>query len=308
MNVKSACKSALVASLVLSAGTVAAQTPVITDQAQTQSPATGESVNNTWKPSLVRDGVYDRVPHINQPLAWQPIRENDVLWKKRVWREIDTREKQNQAFRYPGDENTGGGYFIEILMDAVKRGKVAAYTPYDDRFVAALSKEQIMETLSGKDDTLEVTDPVSGQTTRTITHKDFDPELITRYRVKEDWIFDRNPGRMVVRIIGLAPVRDVYEQTTGEFRGTQPLFWIYYPEARETLAQYEVYNPENDVARMTWDDFFEGRMFSSRITKVSNGFGQDIATNAGGNNMESLYQGQRIAEDLFNKEHDMWVY
>ncbi len=305
MNVKSACKSAFAAALVLTAGAASAQSPMITDQAQTQSATSGEAVNPTWKPSLVRDGVYDRVPHINQILPWQPIRENDVLWKKRVWREIDIREKQNQAFRFPGDENTGGGYFIEILMDAVKRGKVKAYTPYDDRFVSALTKEQIMEVMTGKDDTTEVPDPLTGEITRQITHRDFDPDLITRYRVKEDWIFDRNLGRMVVRIIGIAPVRDVYDNS-GEFRGTQPLFWIYYPEARETLAQYEVFNPENDVARMTWDDFFEGRMFASRITKVSNGFGQDIQSNYPG--MEGLYQGQRVSEELFNKEHDMWVY
>ena len=55
-----------------------------------------------------------------QPIPWQYIREDDILWKKRVWREIDTREKQNVAFRYAGDEHTGGGMFIEILIDAIK--------------------------------------------------------------------------------------------------------------------------------------------------------------------------------------------
>src|ERR1700733_4600461 len=66
-------------------------------------------VNGTWKASKTPDGAYDRVPHISQPIPWQHIREDDILWKKRVWREIDTREKQNVAFRYMGDESTGGG-------------------------------------------------------------------------------------------------------------------------------------------------------------------------------------------------------
>ena len=308
MNLKSAFTPLAVAFLALSAGSVKAQSPMINDGGQVQTSSSGEAVNTTWKPSLVRDGVYDRVPHTRRILPWQPIRENDILWKKRIWREIDTREKQNMAFRYAGDENTGGGYFIEILLDAVKNGKLKAYTPYDDRFVSALSKDQLMESLTGKDDTLEVVDPISGDTKLSITHRDFDPESITKYRMKEDWIFDRNLGRMVVRIIGIAPIKDVYDPTTGIFRGTQPLFWLYYPEAREVLAQYEVYNPQNDVARMTWDDFFENRMFSSRITKVSNNFGVEITTTADNNPMRALYQAQQVQEEIFNKEHDMWVY
>src|ERR1043165_4271010 len=66
----------------------------------------GGAVNKNWQPSLVRDGVIDRVAHISKSLDWQSVREADVLWKKRAWREIDTRERQNVAFRYPGDENT----------------------------------------------------------------------------------------------------------------------------------------------------------------------------------------------------------
>lgn len=287
-------------------GSASAQQPIINDNAQIQNPNSGDAVKGDWKPSLVRDGVIDRVPHVSKVIPWAPIRENDVLWKKRVWREIDIREKQNAAFRFPGDENTGGGLFIEILMDAVKRGKIKAYSAFnDDRFTTALTKEQIMETLAGRVDSTPVQDPITGETTIRVTRRDFNPDLVTNYRMKEDWIMDRNTGRMVVRIIGVAPVMAKYDDNQ-QFKGYQPLFWLYYPEVRETLAQYEVFNPENDMARMTWDDFFEGRWFSSRITKVSNNFGDDISQNASG--MEALYQAQRFSEEIFNKEHDMWVY
>ncbi|PZF73294.1 type IX secretion system ring subunit PorN/GldN [Taibaiella soli] len=282
-----------------------AQSPNITDQAQTQMSA-ADAVNTAWKPSLVKDGVYDQAPHISNPIMWQPIREADVMYKKRVWREIDIREKQNQAFRYPGDENTGGGYFIEILLDAVKKGKIKAYSTFDDRFTTAMSKQEVMDQLTGKDDSTLVTDVVTGAQTVQITHKDFNPDLIIKYRIKEDWIFDRNQGRMVVRIIGIAPIVAKIDPTTGEPRGQSPLFWIYYPEARQALAQYEVFNPDNDVQRLTWDDFFENRFFSSYIIKASNGFDEYISNQYPG--MESLYEAQRINDQIFNKEHDMWVY
>jgi gliding motility associated protien GldN len=269
-------------------------------------PGGAQFVNKDWQPSRTNDGVFDRVPHLSAPIPWQPIREADILWKKRVWREIDTREKQNVGFRYAGDENTGGGMFIEILIDAIKRGKIKAYKAFDDRFTTYMTKDDIMESIAGKVDTQVITDPVTGtEVTKYINH-DFSPETITKYRLKEDWIFDRNQGQMVVRIIGLAPVRDIIGDD-GVYRGSQAMFWLYYPDIRGLLAQYEVFNPLNDIARYTWDEFFESRQFSSKITKVSSPFRDERFTDHL-SPIESLYESQHTADEIFNKEHDMWVY
>lgn len=279
-------------------------------QSTADQPTSGnnnEPVSGTWQPSLVRDGAYDRTPHVGTTLTWQPIREADVMWKKRVWREIDTRERQNLPFRYPGDDQTGGGYFIEILLDAVKKGKIKAYSTFNDRFTNALTKEQIMELLVGKPDTLTIEDPVTGAIKQEISHRDFDPDAVTRYRIKEDVIMDRNLGRMVTRIIGIAPLIDK-KNDDGSYRGTMALMWIYYPELRPVLAQYEVFNPQNDVHRLTWDDYLEGRYWSGRIIQVSNPFGDGKFQDQGYTNMEALYQGQQEQEKLLEKEHDMWQY
>jgi gliding motility associated protien GldN len=305
MSILKTYRLAASAALLFIGGTAFAQGNIM-DQAQTQTP-TGDIVAGDWQPSLVKDGVYDRVPHINQPLRWQPVREADVLWKKRVWREIDSRQKQNMAFRFPGDENTGGGMFIEIILDALKKGKIKAYSTADDRFTTAMSKEQIMEMTMGKVDSTPVEDPVTGAITIRVTRTEFNPDVVTKFRLKEDWIFDRNLGRMVVRIVGLAPIKDIYNPEDNSYRASAPMFWIWYPELRELLSQYEVFNPENDVARMTWDEYFENRYFSSYVIKVSNPFDNSF-NQMGLQGTDALYEGQRVSEQIFNKEHDMWVY
>lgn len=304
MNIKKATKFSIAALSMIIALSNQAKAQNVMDQ-PVQS-AADEAVKKGWTSSFVRDGVYDRIAHISRPMEWQPIREADVMWKKRVWREIDTRQKQNVAFRYPGDEYTGGGMFIEILLDALKKGKIKAYAVSDDRFTTSLSKEQIMEMTQGTVDSTPVEDPVTGETIIKVTRKDFNPDLISKFRLKEDVIFDRNLGRMVTRIVGLSPIRDIYEET-GEYRASAPMFWLYYPEIRELLAQYEVFNPQNDIARMNWDEFFENRFFSSYIIKVSNPFDNSFR-DMNLNDLDALYEGQRVSEMLFNKEHDMWVY
>lgn len=305
MNILKTYRIAATTALVMFGGLAFAQETSIKDmQSQFNS---YDAVDDEWKPSLVRDGAYDRVEHVTRILPWQSLRENDVMWKKRVWREIDIREKQNMAFRYPGDDYTGGGYFIEIILDAVKKGKIKAYSNVDDRFTNALTREQILEMMIGEPDTNEVIDPVTGEMKVIITRREFNPDIVTKYRIKEDWVFDRNLGRMVVRIIGIAPIKDIIDENTGLFRASQAVFWLYYPEVRPMLAQYEVYNPENDVARMTWNDYFEGRFFSSKIIKTSNPFDMTYS-NRRMSPLEALYEGKKAEEMLFNKEHDMWVY
>ena len=250
-----------------------------------------EAVNNEWQPSRRPDGAYDKVAHISKAMPWQGLREDDVMWKKRVWREIDVRQKQNMPFIYPGDENTGGGSFIEILIDAVKKGKVMAYSPMDERFTTSFTKDQIMDVLVGKPDTIYIENIETGEREMKISRTEFDPNSITKFRIKEDVIFDRNLGRKVTRIIGLAPLLDK-KSSSGEFIGNAPFFWLYYPDIRDVLAQYEVFNPENDVARMTWDDYFEGRFFSSYIYKISNPFDQRFK-DFGMGEMDVLNEGQK---------------
>ncbi len=269
-------------------------------------PGSQKGVNTSWAPSKTNDGAYDRISsHASVPIAWQPIRETDILWKKRVWREIDVREKQNVAFRYAGDESSGGGMFIEILIDGLKTGRIKGYKQFDDRFTQVMSKEDIMESVQGHTDTQVILDPIENKEIQKIIQRDFDPTAIRKFRIKEDWIFDRNQGQMVVRIVGIAPIIDVVGED-GVYRGSKAMFWLYYPDIRQLLAQYEVYNAQNDIARYTWDEFFESRQFASKITKVSNPFGSEFKESL--NPMESLYESNRAAEEIFNKEVDMWVY
>ena len=263
----------------------------------------GGYVKDTWKPSLRRDGAIDRIEHNNYVTPWQPIRESDVLWQKRIWMEIDTRQKQNFAFRYPGDEESGGGMYIEILIDAVKNGKVTAFA--DDRFTQQMDANTVLLMLAPPPDTTMV-EQVDGTFQMKIVNKQWDPESITKYRLKEDCIFDKNLGRMVHRIIGIAPYQDII--VDGLFRGYKPLFWLHYEDLRPINVKYEVYNPENDMFRITWDDFFEKRHFSSYILKSTfdNILQTDIEFSKRG--IDRLYESEDIKEKIFNKEHDLWVY
>ena len=113
---------------------------------------------------------------------------------------------------------------------------------------------------------------------------------------------------MMVRILGIAPIKEYYDEDTGAFKYEAPLFWIYYPEAREALSRYTVFNEYNDASVITWYDLFEMRKFSSYIYKESNVHDVrliDLFPNSG---IDRLMESDRIQSELFNWEHDLWTY
>lgn len=272
--------------------------------AQTNDPPVnnGTIVNDTWKPSLTADGVIDRVEHAHRVIETPRIREIDVAWSRRVWRLIDVRQKTNQAFVYEGDAYTGGGAFIEILINGVKTGSLKAYG--DERFTGEISIEDFNTTVAGTIDTVPFEDLATGELKYEINNRPFDVNSITKYRVKEDWILDRNRGKMVVEIVGLAPVQAVVDPNSQQYIGDKALFWMYYPDARNYLAKFEVYNPRNDLARMTWADYFDMRYFDSYIYKTSanNPTGKEFTKNS----VRGLHEGQRAFEEIIDMSMNMW--
>src|SRR5882757_3896978 len=54
------------------------------------------------------------------PLPYENLRADDALFRHKIWREIDAREKLNLPFRYSANENNGNQRFISILFSAIQ--------------------------------------------------------------------------------------------------------------------------------------------------------------------------------------------
>ncbi len=251
------------------------------------------------------DIVEKRIMKERMVLPYEPIREADLFWEKRIWRVLDIREKQNRPFAYPEAP------FFEIMVDAVEGGELTPYATED--FTTPMSSEDLNGLLFSIDTTF-VTNPDTYEDEMTIVQNEINFADIKRFRIKEIWFFDEESSTMKVRILGIAPVRDVYDENTGDFLFEQPMFWIYYPDSREYLARHKVYIPGNDANPLSWEDFFEMRPFSSYIYKESNVDDnrlQDYPSLQGDDlysGIQRLLESEKIKASIFNFEHDLWSY
>ncbi|GLR19240.1 type IX secretion system ring subunit PorN/GldN [Portibacter lacus] len=249
------------------------------------------------------DGVVEkRLMVENRVLPYEPIREADIAWEKRIWRIIDTREKRNLVFRYPEKS------FFSIIQELANDGDINVFR--DDRFTEIIESDELIQILN-RVDTSVVFDPETYEEQIKITTEEINWEDIKRYRVKELWFFDEETSRLRVRILGIAPIKEEYDEETGMFKYEAPLFWVYYPQIRESLSKFQVFNDSNDSAPMTWYDLFEARIFASYIYKQSNVLDlrlQDYFEESDERGIDILLESEKIKNDLFNFEHDLWEY
>lgn len=244
------------------------------------------------------DIVDKRIISEKRLLPYDHVREADIFWEKRIWRIIDIREKMNLPFAYPER------CFFSILMEAATSGEISVYSPDNDKFTSMLTPEEVAS-MGAVIDTIITFDPETYEEQIKVVRNELNPEEVLRFRVKEVWFFDEETSTLQVRILGIAPLIDVKDEN-GNFKYEKAMFWVYYPQARNVLARERVFNVGNDASPMTWEDLMEKRFFSSYIYKESNIRDRRLMDYLSG--VDLLLEADKIKQEIFNFEHDLWSY
>ncbi|MFB9842332.1 type IX secretion system ring subunit PorN/GldN [Mucilaginibacter ginsenosidivorans] len=252
------------------------------------------------------DGYYKKTNILNARVTpYANVRESDVAYAKRVWREIDVREKMNQYLASPKQR------LIDILMDAVAAGELTAYDanpskddPDGDAFAKPLTAAQAKSKMADSVLVDRFDKNTGDKIGSTMQPGEFNPDSIVKFRIKEDWIFDRQRSIFEPRIIGIAPM--VKQKVTGLNLDYQPAFWIYFPDARPILATKEAVDRSNDNTGLSFDDVFMKRIFTSYIVKVSNDKDERIKDYAQG--IDKLYESEKVKKQLMDWELNLWQY
>ncbi len=255
-----------------------------------------------------RDNVFEEI-HVEfkKPVPYPPLRQADVIYEKRIWQKIDFLEKMNQSFYYPIEPHVAWKSFMTIILDAIKSGELTAYDDrVDDEFTTPLTWTDLEMRMKKQSDSIVQYDQNGTFTGYKVSYPDeYQPGEVKSLKLKEVWFFDKQRSQMMVRILGLGPVREYTDSQTQE-RREETLFWIYFPDARPILAQAVVFNRKNGGARLTYDDVFWKRLFESYVYKEENVYDREISQYALG--MDALLESNRIKNEVFEMEQSLWEY
>ena len=99
------------------------------------------------------------------------------------------------------------------------------------------------------------------------------------------------------------------ELQTAKKNDLNPLFWIYYPHARDILKLGTAYNNRNTSKYISFDEIINSRRFSAVIYKEENVYeNREVKDYMKDNAFMRLLESERIKEKIRNFEHDMWSW
>ena len=211
------------------------------------------------------------------PLEYGYVDDRDVLWSKTIWEIIDLDERINFPYYYPTDTlNLGPDRrsLFDLVKKDLSKGRIKEVYK-SSYFQEKLTYDEIQERLISIDTTdagYEQFNAFGYVDQEYIERRRITAAEIREFRVKGTWYFNKRLGELRYRLLGFCPVApDVaIKAATEEEEELVELFWIWYPDARETLNQNSVFNSKNSSQPITFDVMLNARRFNSIIYKEEN--------------------------------------
>lgn len=264
------------------------------------------------------------------------IPKYEQLYKVKVWRTIDLREKQNKGFFARGREIT------DLIIKAVRSGEIAdiyindSTTTKKDK--AAFENDMVSQagatlqawapaqdyyqgdqvTLNGKNYEAVVDNKGKNPTTSTNEWQETNagkatyylPSEIFQLVLVEDIIFDKRRSRLYYDMLAIQ--MSAFDQNTGTFK---PLGWFKYKDLEKVFRNHVNdavwFNRYNTAENKNYADAFLLRLFHGTIDRVENPDGDRIADTYAANGRpykEAVWATEWEEMRLMEKEHNLWEY
>lgn len=264
-------------------------------------------------------------------------RLDDIIWSRYVYRIIDMRYKQNYQLYFPTKvDDPDYRNLFKVIVDAVVDGlEIYPKNPEtikpDFKTTAPFTQVQIprdaMMVVDQTEDHSDDEEFYNIATSRAMlvnydsvadvmSLQPFSFESVVRnqlkYLIQEVVFFDKHTSRLHTKIMAIAPLHPVLIATQDSTKVMSSLresimFWIPYDHLRPYLAMQYVIPNRNETKRVTFDEFFQKRLFTSYIVGEGNMYNRWIPDYSG-TPTEIKKEQERIATELLNFEQDLWEY
>lgn len=259
-------------------------------------------------------------------------RADDVVWSRTVYRIIDMRFRQNyQLYNPVSSEDPQYSSLFKVMLKAIENGMpiyeksstIGDVKPY---FNLPPMAREVIPTLLNTDRTGELGDGDIATSEYMLLNYDSTTQVMRfnnysykgfvrnqlKYMIQEVVFFDKHYSRLYSKILAIAPLHSdnvtyydgmpVMEALYGQI-----LFWVPFDYFRPYMAQQYLMPNRNDTKRITFDDFFAQKLYTSYIVGASNIYDRMIPDYVK-TREEIVHEQQLIESELLNFELDLWEY
>ncbi len=258
-----------------------------------------------------KDSLSDTIAVVNH-------RMDDIRWSRTVYRVIDMREKQNYQLYFPIRKNEEYSSLFRVMIDAICSG-LDVYKKnariLSPSFSEKLSGEELSKVFAfdnDKDNNLIQINAVTKQ--RTFGNDQYMRYVKNQFKflIQEVIFFDIHTSRLYSKITAIAPLYalnpdNIESKESMQYFIGSILCWFSFDELRPYLVRQYVIPNGNDSQRMSYDDFFSQKLYSSYLLGDSNMFNRMLLEyNVDPDKIKK--EQSRIETELMNFEQDLWEY
>lgn len=261
-------------------------------------------------------------------------RQDDIIWSRYVYRIIDMRYKQNFQLYFPNRyDDPNYRSLFKVIVDAIVDGMPIYQKAMDQVkpiFDEPMDKASIPSMFLADDPTADYSDDPThydiSSSDAMMVHYDSISDKLSfhfypyesfvknqlKYLILECVFFDRHTSRMHSKIMAIAPMQSdkIVTRDNSNVIGSlheSMLFWIAFDDLRPYLAKQYVIPSMNETKRVTFDEFFAKRLYTSYIIGEGNIYNRLIPEYAF--TVDDVKKEQtRIATEILNFEQDLWEY
>jgi gliding motility associated protien GldN len=277
------------------------------------------------------------MPQYN-PNSINPIPRYEHLYKRRVWRDVDLREKQNKGLFARNGEIT------KLIVDAVRSGEIPNVY-FSDSLTTIVTKDEFAQMMVYQqgvtypawdpantyylydvvsfngvnfecqiDNNVGINPPQAANGEWLVSQQGKSLEYLAKdiYRltVVEDVIFDKRRSRLYydIQAFGMS----AFDDNTGTYK---PLGWYKYKDLEKVFRNNPEkavwFNRQNTAENKNYADAFLLRLFKGVITKIENPDDFTIEEVYRASNRpyyESVWAREWAEIELMEKEHNLWEF
>jgi len=254
-------------------------------------------------------------------------RSDNVVWSRIVYRIVDMRDKQNYQLYFPIRRGEEYCSLFRLMLESVAKGcpvyrKNARELKPSYTDSAKLVGEELSKAFAYNEDNynnLIQYDPAKKTYSLSIDQYSNYVKNQLKFLIQEVIYFDNHASRMSTKIIGIAPLYALHPDNTDAkesiryFQGSI-LCWFAFDELRPYLAKQYMLPNGNETQRMSFDQFFQQKLYYSYLLGEGNLFSRMLLDD------EKFIQDPekfakhvhneqaRIEREIMNVEQDLWEY
>ena len=232
----------------------------------------------------------------------QPKMEEDVVWRRDIYREIKLTDDANGGLYFPVEPQNGKVNLFTYIFKLMLRRAITVYNYNMD------GNEDFSDSSAVKP--LHLLDNYQILYKRTdrgirIDDSDIPSREVKAYYIKETSYYDQRSATFHTKVLALCPVME-REDDFGDGVQKYPLFWVKYDDLAPYLARQTVMGSSlNNASEMSADDYFAMRLYKGSIYKTNNMLGKTLAQYCA-NDTAMAQEQKRIEAELAAFENRLW--